>query len=402
MKKFTDTLVSGLKPKPQRYFVREDAPRGEGGFGIRVMPTGAKSWQMIYTFEGKRKWLFLGEYPGMKLTQARAMFREKREILASGKDPGEVTRSKKQERRDSWTVNKLCDEFLEKYAKVKKRPRSAHEDELNLARDVRPAWGERKARDIRPSDVVTLLDEIVKRGAKVQANRTLATIRKMFAWALPREAAAFNPAVGVERPSEETPGERHLSLAEIKVIWSAMDKDEIAPVEIKKILKVLLLTGARPNEILGARWDQVDDGWLVRSAGEAKTKRVYRIYLSAPALKLLGKAGEGLIFTKAKGKPIPVNDLSRWVRLCNYFGIDEWEPRDLRRSCTSKLAEAGTLPHVVKRALNHTIPGITAKVYDRYTYAPEVKDAMDHWGKTVMDTVSGKNSKRKSSKNNGA
>lgn len=141
MQKFTDTFIKSLKPRTQRYFVREDAPRGEGGFGIRVMPTGAKSWQMIYTFEGKRKWLFLGEYPGMGLSKAREVFREKRKILATGHDPGEVTRSKNQERRDAWTVNKLCDEYLEKYATVNKRPRSAHEDELNLARDVRPRLG---------------------------------------------------------------------------------------------------------------------------------------------------------------------------------------------------------------------------------------------------------------------
>lgn len=398
MKKFTDAYIKGLKAKSQRYFVREEAPRGEGGFGIRVMPTGAKSWQMIYTFEGRRKWLFLGEYPGMALIDARAVFREKRKILAAGKDPGEETRSKAQERRDSWTVNKLCDEFLEKHAAIKKRPRSAHEDKLNLARDVRPAWGERKARDIRPSDVVTLLDEIVKRGAKVQANRTLATISKMFDWALPREVVVFNPAAGIEKPTAELPGERDLSFDEVKVLWRAMDEDKVAPAEVKNILKVLLLTGARPSEILEASWDLVDNGWLVRSAVDAKTKRVYRIYLSTPVLKLLGKAGEGLIFTKGKGKPIPVNDLSRWVRRCNHFGVADWTPRDLRRTCTTRLAEAGTQPHVVKRALNHTIPGITAKVYDRYTYAPEVKVAMDQWGKTVMDAVSGKTSKRKNPK----
>lgn len=76
--------------------------------------------------------------------------------------------------------------------------------------------------------MVVLLDEIVKRGAKIQANRTLATIRKMFDWALPREAAAFNPAIRIERPSPETPGERELSMKEIKAIWSAMDDDEVA------------------------------------------------------------------------------------------------------------------------------------------------------------------------------
>ena len=113
MQKLTDSFIKSLKPKATRYFIREDAPRGEGGFGIRVMPTGAKSWQMIYTFEGQRKWLFLGTYPSLGLAQARKLFREKREILASGKNPGEVTRTSSQARREAWTIDKLCDEFHE-------------------------------------------------------------------------------------------------------------------------------------------------------------------------------------------------------------------------------------------------------------------------------------------------
>ena len=390
MQKFTDAFIKGLKPKDRRFVVREDAPRGEGGFCIRVMPTGAKSWHMIYSYEGSRKWLQLGEYPGLSLSKARDVFRDKRKILAMGKDPGEVTRAKKQERRDAWTVDKLADEFLEKYAKVRKRPRSAREDELNLKRDVRSAWGKRKARDIRRGDVVTLLDEIVNRGSGVQANRTLATVRKMFAWGLEREVVEFNPAAGIGKPVTETPKERTLSLEEIKSIWQSIDGRQEVPEGVKKTLRLILLTGLRPGEVVTATWEQLDDTWLDLPGTHTKNKRPHRVYLSELARKVIGNNGEGFIITKDDGSPIPVYTLSFWVRRCDHFGTTPWSPHDLRRTCATRLAEMGTAPHVLQRILNHTQTGITARVYDRHSYAAEISSALESWGRKLEGILTGK------------
>lgn len=386
--KFTDQFIRGLKPEDKRYIYREDAPRGEGGFCIRVMPTGSKSWQMIYTFEGNRKWLHLGEYPGMSLSQAREEFRSKRKILAGGQDPGEVTRSKKKERRDSWTIDKLADEFLEKYAKTKKRPRSAREDELNLKRDIRPNWGKRKARDIRRGDVISLLDEIVSRGAGVQANRTLATVRKMFAWGLEREVVELNPAAGISKPAKETPKKRALSLAEIIEIWEYMHACEDIPKGVKKALKLLLLTGCRPGEVLSFKWEQLDGDWLVLPGDSTKNELPHRVYLSTLSRQIIGDSGVGLILTKDDKSPIAVYDLSYWIRRHDRFGIERWTSHDLRRTCSTRLAEMGTAPHIVDKILNHVPVGITAKVYDQYTYSDEISGALEAWGRKVNNATS--------------
>jgi len=76
-------------------------------------------------------------------------------------------------------VADLVAEYIEKWAKVKKKERSWKEDERLLKKDIIPAIGRKKAKDIRRRDIVLLLDEIVERGAAITANRVLAVTRKM-------------------------------------------------------------------------------------------------------------------------------------------------------------------------------------------------------------------------------
>jgi integrase len=388
---FTDAFIKSLKPEGQRYTVRENAPRGEGGFCIRVTPNGQKSWYYAF-FHIDRKglgWCHLGDYPVMGLSRAREEFRKMRELVSRGIDPIVAKQEQLKERRDAWTVDKLCDEFLEKYAAIKKRPSSAHEDKLNLDRDVRPAWGKRKARDIRRGDVVSLLDDIIARGASVQANRTLATIRKMFAWALEREVVEFNPASGISKPATEAPKERTLSLDEIRTVWLGLDSATDVPEGVKKALRLVLLTGCRPGEILTAQWHWLDGNWIDLSSMNTSNKKHYRIYLSTLAKEVVGKTGEGLILTKDSGAAIPEYALSFWVRSRGYFGAAPWTPHDLRRTCNTLLSKAGVPPHIRKRILNHTLVDITDTVYDQHTYGPEIARALEKWGQTMRQIVSG-------------
>src|SRR6056297_2795100 len=143
MGKLTDIKIKSLKPRDKSFLYREDAPRGEGGFAIRVLPSGVKTWQIIYTFEGKRRWLSLGQYPNMGLADARKKFKQAKQLLEQGKNPGDDGEAKAAAARGAITVNELCDKFLEEYASKQKRPNSTKEDRLNLKRDVRKKIGNR-------------------------------------------------------------------------------------------------------------------------------------------------------------------------------------------------------------------------------------------------------------------
>jgi len=308
-------------------------------------------------------------------------------LLAEGKDPGEETRAAQKERRDAWTINRLSDEFLEKYCKVNKRLRSAKEDRLNLARDVRKAWGNKKARDIRRSDVVCLIDEIMERGAMVQANRTLATIRKMFAWALKRDIVEFNPASGLDKPFRETPKDRFLADEEIKTLWKALSAPGEIPAPVQNTLKLMLLTGNRAGELIKAKRNQLNGDWLEIPRENSKNNIPYMIYLSDFAKQFVSEINSEYLIDRSAMKNLEVYTLSAWVRRHNHFGLSPWSPHDLRRTCTTKLAELNTPPHILNRATNHKIQGVTATVYDKYRYQNEIQNALSAWSDRLQDII---------------
>jgi hypothetical protein len=193
--RFTDKTITALKPKAERYEAWEG---GRTGFGVRISPKGRKSWIYMYRFGGKARRMGLGTYPAISLASAHVKHARAKELLEKGTDPGEQQVERKRAALAAATVADLIEEYLEKWARPRKR--SAHEDERTLRKEVLPAWGSRKAKDIRRRDVITLLDEIVDRGSPIQANRTLAVIRKMFNFAISRDIVDATPVAMVRAP----------------------------------------------------------------------------------------------------------------------------------------------------------------------------------------------------------
>ncbi len=134
--KLTDRTIKALKPKAGRFEVWED---GRTGLGLRVSPAGRKSWIYMYRFNGKPRRMTLGTYPALGLASARVKHAQAKETLEKGSDPGALHVEKRRAERNAETVQNLVDEYLEKYARPRKR--SAAEDERILNKDVLPAWG---------------------------------------------------------------------------------------------------------------------------------------------------------------------------------------------------------------------------------------------------------------------
>ena len=149
--KFTDRSIATFKPKAERYEVWED---GRTGLGVRVSPKGRKSWVYLYRFGGKVRRMGFGVYPTVSLASARVAHAAAKEMLTKGTDPGAQQVERKRAERSAETVNDIAEEYLEKWARPRKQ--SAGEDERILRKDVLPAWGTRKANDIRRRDVIRL------------------------------------------------------------------------------------------------------------------------------------------------------------------------------------------------------------------------------------------------------
>ncbi len=405
--KFTDKGIAALKPKAERYEVWEG---GRTGLGVRVSPAGRKSWIFMYRFGGKARRMTLGTYPALTLANAHVQHAQAKERLERGEDPGALHVEKRRAERTAETVNDIAEEYLDKWARPRKR--SAGEDERILRKDVLPAWGTRKAKDIRRRDVILLLDKIVERGAPIAANRTLGIIRRMFNFAVARDLLDATPVAMVKAPAKENQRDRVLSADEIRTLWNGLSAAAMTPA-IKLVLKLQLVTAQRKGEIIGAslsEFDLEEKAWTI-PAERAKNGIAHKVPLSPMALDLIAEAkslanGSGWLFPSPRGDahiaPRAVNHAlwracmppEKRPKAARYsmapaIGLAGIVPHDLRRTAASSMTALGINRLVVSKILNHVESSITA-IYDRYAYDAEKRHALEVWAAHLEGILSGK------------
>ena len=355
-----------------------------------------------------------------KVDKARELARESMKQAQGGVHPVEARRAAKAARpREPETFGVIADLFVERYAKPNTRPITAAETERIIARELKPSWAARPIRDIGRRDVIELLDGIVDRGAPIQANRTLAHMRRLFNWAREREIIETNPAAGLRMPTAEVQRDRTLTDDEIRLFWEAAG-DIGWP--FGPMCKLLLVTAQRRSEVAGLRWSELklaDRQWIIPRE-RAKNDREHIVHLSDLAVEIIdglprftrqetggeGKTGGAdLVFTttgksavsgfsKAKERMnARMFELLREERVreddADEAAVGEWTLHDLRRTATTGMARLNIAPHVVDRILNHvsgTIRGVAA-VYNRHAYLDERKAALEAWGRYVEALV---------------
>src|SRR5271163_535857 len=315
--RLSDALVRSLPAPEKGYKKTYDAgPDRMRGFGVRVTALGARSFILNYTVAGIERTMTIGTYPAWRVATARREAERLRQEIDRGIDPlGE-----KQAEREAPTINELADSYLAEHA-VKKR--TTRGDESMLRRIVRPELGGRKVASVAFADV-DKLHRRVSKSAPYQANRVLALLSKMFSLSIRWQMRTDNPARGVERNSEE-PRYRYLTGDELRRLAGALAAH---PGPAANAVRLLLLTGARRGEVLGARWDQFDLGvgiWT-KPSSHTKQKREHRTPLSAPTRQLLaemrGQATSPYLFPSRSGDG-PMTEIKKgWARLCREAGIE--------------------------------------------------------------------------------
>ncbi|MDG6934969.1 MAG: tyrosine-type recombinase/integrase [Nitrososphaerota archaeon] len=385
----TDRKIANAKPKAARYEITDENDHGRGTLTVRVTPADGKTFVFRYYRNGKVKRITLGEYGSLPsqltLAQARIKVAEMVKKLDEGIDPALEEKEHKAETANAPTIAELAHEYMEKWAKVRKR--SWQEDERILKKDVLPAWGQRKARAIVRRDIVLLLDEIVARGAQISANRTLALVRKMFNFAVSRSIVDLNPCAGVQTPSKEHQKDRVLSDEEIQQFWRGLETANMSQAT-KLALRFMLVTAQRLGEVTHLRHEQIEGEWWTIPASIAKNGRANRVPLSPQARSILQQATEVSsthhIFASPKrggnqDRPMSPTALSHALRKnLKRLSLTPFTPHDLRRTAATHIGMLGFNRLVISKILNHVEGGVTA-IYDRHSYDMEKKEALDAW-----------------------
>lgn len=392
----TDRRVASIKPGPARVEYFDSALPG---FGLRVSPTGAKSWIVFYrvpSADGTRRELrrsTLGTYPDLSLVKAREKARDEIRDASAGRD-----RATERQEAKSHLFADLADEYLEKHAKRHKR--SWRDDDSRLRRVLVPAWGQRPVTSIRRADVRELLEGIVARGAKTEANRTLALIRKMLNWALDHEWIEANPAAKMPRPGgKDATRSRVLTADEIRQTWKYLHEpaplDAVPAVDprhwrlTRAALLLRLITAQRGREVVSMRWKDIDGDWWTIPGDVSKNRTPHRVPLTKPAQKVLAalkadaRKDADYIFEGVRGTRQRRGTLEG-------LDIPDVRPHDFRRTAGTMMASAGVPRLVVAKVLNHVSAdaGVTA-IYDRHSYDAEKRHALTTWA-TFLLTLAGK------------
>jgi integrase len=388
--KLTDAKVKALQPKKARYIQWDNS-----GLGVRVSTAGKKSFIFMYRFEGRSRMMTIGPYPKITLAEARTNAAKAKEEVSKGNDPGISLVASKREDRKAPTLTGLVEEYLEKWAKIRKK--TWREDERILHKDVIPVWGRRKAKDIKKRDVVLLLDGIVDRGAPITANKTFEIIRKMFDFAVSRSVLEFSPCGGIEKPAKPRARDRIFEEDEIRSFWLNMEKVQISK-GTQLVLKLLLVTGQRRGETVAAEWKEMDLEKQVWTIPGSKTKNgnPHKVPLSPLAMEILLEAKElgsnsSWVFPglTGNGHLNPGTISMAIVKNRAEFGIDHFTPHDLRRTMASLMTGLGIPRLTVSKVLNHSEGGAT-KIYDRHTYDAEKRQALEAWSRKLESILTGK------------
>jgi integrase len=299
--------------------------------------------------------------------------------LDAGVDPAEEARKAGAAVEDAKTFKEVAETYLAAHQPSMK-PRSF----LETSRHLRAVWAcfhKKLAHEITADMVADALADIGKQNGPAARNRARSSLSAMFAWAIGERISKqlrTNPAIGTNKVYEGEPRDRVLSDAELVAIWKAAPDNSYG-----RIIKLLMLTGQRREEIGRLEWSEVNEEKRQIELPPSRTKnsKPHDIPLSELSMGVLKCAprihGRTHIFGE-RG-----TGYSGWSRskrgLDAASGVGVWKLHDLRRTAATRMADLGVQPHIIEAVLNHVSghkAGV-AGIYNRSAYAPEKRAALD-------------------------
>jgi integrase len=393
--KLTKRFIDGLEynAEAKQRDVRWDSEIS--GFGIRIYPSGKKSFVLSYRQDGTKRLFTIGQYGNITLEQARVLAQKKMGEVADGKDPLLTRRAAK--KKHDWTVNKAGKEFLRKLKSTSDR----HHGEVQriFEKDVFPTIGKMPIDEVKKDHILKIIDAVLERGAGIMANRTLMRLSRFFNWCIERNLIEFSPVYKLSKPTQERTRDRVLSDIEIKEV---LQVSESMNYPFGSLILFLLLTGQRRGEAASMKWTDYEREqklWILPRE-HTKSDRAHEVPLCDRAITILENAPKmgDYIFTSSGDRPF--ENFSRLKKVLDtriknartkngQVDISPWTLHDLRRTCASGMARLGVAPHVIEKALNHSsgkIRGVAA-IYNRYEYAAEMREAFEKWADYVSQIM---------------
>jgi integrase len=398
----TDAWLKSVHRK-ERDSTVEKADRD--GLGARVTKAGKVIFQLRYRYCGKAARLDLGTYPAMSLKQARDEALVRRGQLEKGHDPRIKKRLEQAEIFTAYSNEALVRLWHEVYSKERKV--GANEILRSFELHVFPKVGKLPAGATGLATWMDLLEPLAEVKPRI-AERILGNLKQVHKWAARRGLIEDQPLAAISAKDDlhinrkKVKG-RALTDDEIWLVWNAMERSRM-PLRSKLFVKLVLLYGCRPGELVGARRSEFDFEqrvWEIppqRHKTGKLTERSLKRPITDEIMPLLREAlllshHPDLLFS-GETKPLPLHDRSVLSYPYNIMRVAErqmgtkmnhWSMYDLRKTARTNWSTIAD-PHVCELMLGHVLPGVW-QVYDRHDYLEEQAVAYREWYQRVMKIV---------------
>ncbi|MEP3014368.1 tyrosine-type recombinase/integrase [Roseibium polysiphoniae] len=387
MPKLSKRRIDAAKPGEQRIFLWDDTLKG---FGLVVMPTGKKSFILQYrTLEGRSRRLTLGTYGALTPDQAKTMATKALAQIKQGLDPMEDRRAG----REAPTINDMMERYIAEYVELHNRPTTQKHIKWIFEKVIRPKLGHLKVASIKRRDLVKVHTKLAKTPSK--ANHMLAYLSKAFnlaeIWGWREEQT--NPVRLIKR-YKENERDRYLTNEELTRLGRVLDEAEkiglpwiikvkgkntrhlaknaetrrspVNPMAIKA-LRLLLMTGARLNEILSLEWRHVDFdvGTVALPGRKGNGRRAHPV--SSAVMDILAALNDDRCssYYVLPRESDPERHITRevmesvWQRVRHHAEIPDVRIHDLRHTVGTYAAQAGGNAFLISHLLRHSNVAIT-------------------------------------------
>jgi integrase len=357
------------------------------GFGKRTRE-GRETWVIQYRLGHKQRRMTIGTCAKLTQAQAREAARKRLAQVELGQDPAADKQQTRAETKH--TLRGVIAAYLEAKQDVI-RPATYREVSRYLNSHWAPLHGV-PINAVKRADIALELGKMIRKNGSAAAGRARIALSAFYVWAMGAGIAEANPVIGSNRPVAPAARDRVLSDDELAMVWRAAGDDDYS-----RIVRLLVLTGQRREEIGGLRWVEVDakERVIRLPAERCKNGRAHEVPLSDLAWSIL--ADQPVTGAHVFGP----HGFSQWSRgkreLDQRLGdsVGSWRLHDIRRTAATRMSDLGIMPHVVEAALNHQSGfrrGV-AGTYNRSRFEREVRAALARWADHVLALTEGRTSK---------
>jgi len=356
------------------------------GLQLRVTVKGTRTFSVLVRPGGHAQRQTIGTYPRVTLAEARERALE----TLRAADRGIVGNGRRSLVRDDLTLQQLVDAYVARHLKPNAKSwKNIQAYFLGSKKRVSRIYHllPRCVSEITKADVVEVIDTVMADGKPQSAVNLLRYIKMLFNWAADRDLVPVNPFERIRPPARTHERDRILSDTEIAAVWHASFK---LMTPYGEMYRTFLLTGQRRSEVSTMRWGEINEDTWVIPREKVKKDRAHTVPLTQTArdtLAGLKNYGENTFVFSTTGGESSSSNFAKVKREIDRLSCTSgWTIHDIRRTVRSKFAELRVAREVARKVLNHE-DGKVDRIYNRYEYLTEKREALARWEENLLHLV---------------